>query len=41
VLGSRKRTGIDRMMLGSVAEQVALEAPCDVLLVRGERAVAG
>jgi nucleotide-binding universal stress UspA family protein len=41
VLGSRNRTGIDRMMLGSVAEQVALEAPCDVLLVRGERAVAG
>jgi nucleotide-binding universal stress UspA family protein len=34
VLGAREKSGIERLLIGSVAEQMALEAPCDVLLVR-------
>ncbi len=34
VLGAREKSGIERLLLGSVAEQMAREAPCDVLLVR-------
>lgn len=34
VLGSHGRTGIKRVLLGSVAEQVVRHAPCPVLVVR-------
>lgn len=34
VLGSHGRKGIERFMLGSVAESVARHAPCSVLIVR-------
>jgi nucleotide-binding universal stress UspA family protein len=34
VLGSNNRRGIDRLLLGSVAERVARLAPCSVLVVR-------
>ena len=34
VLGSHGRKGIQRFMLGSVAESVARHAPCSVLIVR-------
>jgi len=47
VLGTHGRTGITRAVLGSVARNVLLHAPCSVLIVRGplrertaERAVA-
>jgi nucleotide-binding universal stress UspA family protein len=33
VMGTRGRTGIGRLLLGSVAEQVVREAPCPVLTV--------
>jgi universal stress protein E len=33
VVGARGRTGISRLTLGSVAEQVMAEAPCSVLVV--------
>lgn len=32
VLGARGRTGLDRFMMGSVAEHVAREASCPVLI---------
>ena len=34
VLGTQGRTGLDRFMMGSVAERVARQAPCPVLIVR-------
>jgi nucleotide-binding universal stress UspA family protein len=34
VLGHRGLTGLDRFMLGSVSTQVALHAPCSVLIVK-------
>jgi nucleotide-binding universal stress UspA family protein len=34
VLGTHGRTGIDRMLFGSTAEQVVRNAPCPVLSVR-------
>ncbi|MBL8859816.1 MAG: universal stress protein [Planctomycetes bacterium] len=34
VVGTLGRTGIPRMLIGSVAEEVALSAPCSVLVVR-------
>jgi nucleotide-binding universal stress UspA family protein len=34
VLGSREKAGVERLLLGSHAAQIALEAPCDILLVR-------
>ena len=34
VLGSHGRTGISRVLLGSVAERVTRHAPCPVLIVR-------
>jgi nucleotide-binding universal stress UspA family protein len=36
VMASHGRTGIRRLVLGSVAEQVLRSAPCDVLVVRRE-----
>jgi nucleotide-binding universal stress UspA family protein len=35
VLGSHGRRGVERFLLGSVAERVVREAPCSVLVVRG------
>jgi nucleotide-binding universal stress UspA family protein len=34
VLGTHGRTGLDRLLMGSVAEQVVRRAPCPVLTVR-------
>lgn len=34
ILGSHGRSGVPRMLLGSVAEQVVRHAPCSVLVVR-------
>lgn len=34
VLGTHGRKGLARLVLGSVAERVVREAPCDVLVVR-------
>jgi nucleotide-binding universal stress UspA family protein len=34
VVGTHGRTGLKRLVLGSVAEQVVREAPCDVLVAR-------
>jgi nucleotide-binding universal stress UspA family protein len=34
VLGTHGRTGLDHLMLGSVAERVARMAPCPVFIVR-------
>jgi nucleotide-binding universal stress UspA family protein len=34
VLGSHGRKGLEKLMLGSVAESVARHAPCSVLIVR-------
>jgi nucleotide-binding universal stress UspA family protein len=37
VLGSRRKSALEGLMLGSVASEVALGAPCDVLLAREGR----
>jgi len=34
VVGTHSRTGLRRMLLGSVAERVVREIPCSVLVVR-------
>ena len=34
VMGSHGRTGIDHLLIGSVAERVVRKAPCSVLVVR-------
>lgn len=34
VMGTRGRTGLARMVMGSVAEQVVRQAPCPVLMVK-------
>jgi nucleotide-binding universal stress UspA family protein len=40
VMSSHGRTGIDKLILGSVAEKVVARAPCPVLVVsRHERRV--
>lgn len=36
VVGSHGRTGITHLLLGSAAERTCREAPCDVLVVKGE-----
>jgi nucleotide-binding universal stress UspA family protein len=38
VMGTHGRTGLDRLLLGSVTERVVRRAPCPVLTVRPERA---
>ena len=34
VMGTHGRTGVDRLLLGSVAEKVMRDAPCSVLVVK-------
>lgn len=34
ILGSHGRTGIGRVMMGSVAEEISRKAPCPVMIVR-------
>lgn len=41
VIGTRGRTGVDRLVLGSVAERVMREAPCSVLVVKLPKGVSG
>jgi nucleotide-binding universal stress UspA family protein len=41
VVGTHGRRGIQRILLGSVAERVAREAPCSVLVIRGGAAGTG
>lgn len=41
VIGTHGRTGVDRLMLGSVAERVMREAPCSVLVVKLPRGAGG
>jgi nucleotide-binding universal stress UspA family protein len=36
VMGTQGRTGLERLLLGSVAERVIRQAPCPVLTVRHE-----
>jgi len=38
VMGTHGRTGLDRLLLGSVAEKVLRDAPCSVLVVKLPRA---
>lgn len=35
VVGTRGRTGVERLALGSVAHSVLMHAPCSVLVARG------
>lgn len=37
VMGTRGRTGVDRIVSGSIAEQVVRHAPCAVLTVKSQR----
>jgi nucleotide-binding universal stress UspA family protein len=41
VMGTHGRTGLDRLLLGSVAEDVMRKASCPVLTVRGPEAAPG
>ena len=36
VMGNKGKTGIERVLIGSVAEKVIRHAPCDVLIVKTE-----
>ena len=38
ILGSRGRTGLARLVLGSTAEQVLDHLPCDILIVKAASA---
>jgi len=38
VLGTHGRRGVDRLVMGSVAERVMRKAPCSVLIIRERRA---
>jgi len=40
VVGSRGNTGLNRLLLGSVARKVLYQAPCSVLIVRHKKPVA-
>jgi nucleotide-binding universal stress UspA family protein len=39
VMGTHGRTGLERLLMGSVAEKVMREAPCSVLVVKVPRGV--
>src|SRR5438445_4725583 len=39
VIGTHGRTGVDRLLMGSVAEKVMRDAPCSVLVVKLPRGV--
>lgn len=39
VMGTHGRTGLERLLMGSVAEKVMREAPCSVLVVKLPRGV--
>lgn len=41
VMGTQGRTGLERLLLGSVAERVVRHAPCPVLTVRPNPATGG
>ncbi|MFO0824041.1 MAG: universal stress protein [Gemmataceae bacterium] len=41
VIGTHGRTGVDRLVMGSVAEKVMREAPCSVLVVKLPRDTLG
>ena len=41
VIGTHGRTGVDRLVMGSVAERVMREAPCTVLVVKLPKGVSG
>lgn len=41
VIGTHGRTGVDRLVMGSVAEKVMREAPCSVLVVKLARGGGG
>jgi len=41
VMGTHGRTGMDRLLMGSVAERVLRESPCSVLVVKLPRGVPG
>jgi nucleotide-binding universal stress UspA family protein len=40
VLGTHGRTGLDRLLMGSVAEQIVRNAPCPVLTVKAPQSFA-
>lgn len=40
IMGTHGRTGVERIVLGSVAEEVMRRAPCPVLTIKTSRAVA-
>ncbi len=39
VMGTHGRTGLERLLMGSVAEKVMRDAPCSVLVVKLPRAI--
>ena len=39
VIGTHGRTGVDRLVMGSVAEKIVREAPCSVLVVTLPRGI--
>ena len=39
IMGSLGRTGMEKILLGSVAEKVVLQSPIPVLLVKGESTI--
>jgi nucleotide-binding universal stress UspA family protein len=41
VMGTHGRTGVERLLMGSVAEQVLRDAPCSVLVVKLPRGLPG